>query len=358
MNKSIAKFILNIGNSIDGPTFIKDYEDSNKIINELKSIADSIKEEAVQDQIKMDVIYIRAGDQGEKNVYYELKNSFIPLLILHNIVIQYDEYKAQMDYVLITSKFICILETKKLNGNITVNNNGDFTRSIVNKRGKAIKKEGMYSPISQNQRHVRILENLLLQEKIIKKTPVLSLVVIANPKSIVNYKYAKKEIKNQIVKYDQLTASIKRLLKIYKEVNLKPKVMNKIANFLAENNVESENSFATKYKNHLNTEDPIIEKDKCESILEKSDDNSIKEESSSSSTVDIESIRGDLTKFRLDKSREENIKPYYIFNNKQLDFLLERMPSSPEELIQCQGFGPVKVDKYGEDILRIIKQVI
>jgi len=172
MNKSIAKFILNIGNSIDGPTFIKDYEDSNKIINELKSIADSIKEEAVQDQIKMDVIYIRAGDQGEKNVYYELKNSFIPMLILHNIVIQYDDYKAQMDYVLITSKFICILETKKLNGNITVNNNGDFTRSIVNKRGKAIKKEGMYSPISQNQRHVRILENLLIQEKIIKNKKI------------------------------------------------------------------------------------------------------------------------------------------------------------------------------------------
>jgi len=37
MNKSIAKFILNIGNSIEGPTFIKDYEDSKEIINELKS---------------------------------------------------------------------------------------------------------------------------------------------------------------------------------------------------------------------------------------------------------------------------------------------------------------------------------
>jgi len=31
------------------------------------------------------------------------------------------------------------------------------------------------------------------------------------------------------------------------------------------------------------------------------------------------------------------------------------MPNSPEELMQCKGFGKVKVDKYGEDILRIIK---
>jgi len=350
MNKSIAKFIMNIGNRIEGPTFIKDYEDSKELINELKSIADSIKEEAVQEQIKMDIVYIRAGDKGEKNVYYELKNSFIPMLILHNVVIQYDDYKAQMDYVLITSKFICILETKKLNGNITVNNDGDFIRSIVNKRGKVIKKEGMYSPISQNQRHVRILENLLIQEKIIKKTPVLSLVVIANLKSIVNYKYAKREIKNQIVKYDQLTPSLKRMLKMYNEVNLKPKVMNKIANFLAENHVESENTFAEKYKIDLN-----MEKDKCESTLEMPASNSLKEESYSTSTVDIESIREALTKFRLDKSREENIKPYYIFNNKQLDFLLERMPSSKKELMQCKGFGKVKVEKYGEDILRIME---
>lgn len=126
------------------------------------------------------------------------------MLALHNVTIQYEDYKAQMDYVLITKKFICILETKKLNGNITINADGDFTRAFVNQSGKVYKREGMYSPISQNQRHVRILKNFLLQQKVIKNTPVLSLVVIANPKSIIDFKYAKKELRDQIVKYISL----------------------------------------------------------------------------------------------------------------------------------------------------------
>jgi hypothetical protein len=355
MNKSIANFILSIGKRIEGPTFIRDFEDSGAVIDELQSIANSIKDEAVQDEINMDIMFIKAGDQGEKNVYYELKNSFIPMLILHDVVIQYDEYKAQMDYILITSKFICILETKKLNGNIMINTDGDFIRSFVNKNGKVYKKEGMYSPVSQNQRHVRILENLLKQEKVIKSTPVLSLVVIANPKSIIDYKYAKKEIKEQIVKYDQLTPRIKKMLSMKSEVNLNDKAMTKIANFLAEKHVESESAFITKYRKHQNTDDLVVETKKCESPIEEPESNIPREEAPSSPSLDKESIRIALTKFRLDKSREEKIKPYFIFNNNQMDALLERMPTSPEELIQCEGFGPVKVDKYGEQILKILK---
>lgn len=76
----------------------------------------------------------------------------------------------------------------------------------------------MYSPVSQNQRHVRILENLLRQEKVIRKTPVLSLVVMANPKSLIDYQSAKKEIKQQIVKYDQLVPCIKRMMDLGKRL--------------------------------------------------------------------------------------------------------------------------------------------
>jgi len=31
------------------------------------------------------------------------------------------------------------------------------------------------------------------------------------------------------------------------------------------------------------------------------------------------------------------------------------MPDSPEELIKCEGFGSVKVNKYGEQILAILQ---
>lgn len=60
--------------------------------------------------------------------------------------------------------------------------------------------------------------------------------------------------------------------------------------------------------------------------------------------------------YRLEKSREEKIKPYYIFNNSQLDDLLAKMPVSKQDLQSVSGFGPVKAEKYGDDILNIIKQ--
>lgn len=367
MNNSIVDFILSIGKHINGPTFIKDFEDTSTLISELQTIASSIKEESIRDEIDMDIRFIKAGEQGEKNVHYELKNSFIPMLILHNVVIQYDDYKAQMDYILITNKFICILETKKLNGNITINSDGDFIRSFTNKHGKVYKKEGMYSPISQNQRHVRILENLLIQEKIIKKTPVLSLVVIANPKSIIDFKYTKKEIRDQIVKYDQLIPRIKKMLEVTSEVNLSPAIMEKTANFLAENHVEVKNTFIEKFEKYLNTAEPNINIKQYElpfvetvsNIIDRKvvtvEENKIDYSSPYKESVYKETIRVALVKFRLERSRVENIKAYFIFNNKQLDTLMERMPTTTEELIKCDGFGAAKVEKYGEQILRILE---
>ena len=83
---------------------------------------------------------------GEQNVYYELKNSFIPMLCFHDIRLEYNDYVAQFDFIVITTKFIYVLETKKLSGDIEVNSDGDFIRIFKNNNGKVIKKEGMYSP--------------------------------------------------------------------------------------------------------------------------------------------------------------------------------------------------------------------
>ncbi|MDO9535576.1 MAG: hypothetical protein Q7J85_09685 [Bacillota bacterium] len=44
------------------------------MIGELDAIASSVKDAAIQDEIDMDIGFIKAGDQGEKNVCYELKN--------------------------------------------------------------------------------------------------------------------------------------------------------------------------------------------------------------------------------------------------------------------------------------------
>lgn len=61
-----------------------------------------------------------------------------------------------------------------------------------------------------------------------------------------------------------------------------------------------------------------------------------------------------LRQFRLKASREEKIKPYFIFNNQELDSLILAMPKKKEELYKVKGFGEKKVEKYGDEILEII----
>jgi superfamily II DNA helicase RecQ len=61
-----------------------------------------------------------------------------------------------------------------------------------------------------------------------------------------------------------------------------------------------------------------------------------------------------LKKYRLDTSRKEGIKPYFVFNNKQLDELVAVKPKTTKELLGISGFGEKTVEKYGQDIIRII----
>lgn len=55
-------------------------------------------------------------------------------------------------------------------------------------------------------------------------------------------------------------------------------------------------------------------------------------------------------------SRQENIKPYYIYNNEQLNDLINKKPKSFDELKSVSGFGEKKTEKYGNDILNILSK--
>ena len=66
----------------------------------------------------------------------------------------------------------------------------------------------------------------------------------------------------------------------------------------------------------------------------------------------------ELKEYRLRKSREENIKPYFIYNNSQLKKLIVKMPKTIQELQLVDGFGELKAKKYGCDILEILNKYL
>lgn len=63
-----------------------------------------------------------------------------------------------------------------------------------------------------------------------------------------------------------------------------------------------------------------------------------------------------LKAYRLETSRQGNLKPYWVFTNSELDEIVERRPKTMAELLAIKGFGETKAAKYGASILEIVNQ--
>lgn len=298
MNKFLYR-IKNGKTTIDHPIFFKDFNKVNSKIDDLIELSNNVYSDK-KSLIEKDIMLLKQGIDGERNVYFELKNSFLPILCLHDIRLEYNGLVAQYDFIVITKKSILVLETKKMTGDIQITNDGDFIRVIKNKSGKFIKKEGMYSPIAQNQRHVNILKDILVKEELSKNPNVKSIIVIANPKSIINKNKCPEEIKNNIYKHDQLGYLLKSEIESHKGKDFLEKNMYAIANYLLENNKPAE--FDCKDKYEL-TEEDFIKQEKTDNIItikEVSNDNernSHKEETiSKEENIDEEFVDYDTRK--------------------------------------------------------------
>lgn len=330
-----------------GPVFLKASNQAEEYIKKLKLLLEK-SDDKLKEEIEKQITIAEFGLLGEKNVAFELKNSGIDMYILQDLCLEYNELTAQIDYLIVTRKRVYVIESKNLIGDIEINNGGDFIRTYQLK-GRKIK-EGIYSPITQNMRHLQIIKEVRKAVKgnfITKKwfenyfdENYKSIVVLANPKTVLNAKFAKKEVKEQIVRADQLVQRIKEMDKQVKE-EMAEKEMIEVANFFLAQNQESRKDYAEKYAE--------ISKKVQASIV----DNAVVENITTENAT-REQIVAELKAFRLERSRQEKIKPYYIFNDAQMEELIDKNPKSKEELCQVSGFGKVKADKYGEVILSII----
>ena len=59
--------------------------------------------------------------------------------------------------------------------------------------------------------------------------------------------------------------------------------------------------------------------------------------------------------YRKDVSRKENVKPYIVFSDSVLIEIANTKPKTLEELGSINGIGNKKIDKYGSDVLSIVK---
>jgi ATP-dependent DNA helicase RecQ len=65
----------------------------------------------------------------------------------------------------------------------------------------------------------------------------------------------------------------------------------------------------------------------------------------------VERLRG----WRLERSREDEVPAYVVLHDATLRELASVRPSSREELAGVKGLGPVKIDRYGDDLLAVLE---
>lgn len=123
------------------PVFLKESSKVIEDIERLKELEPKLNDEG-KEKIKKEIKFIEYGIVGEKSIEFELRNSHMPMYIIHDLYLESDDLSAQIDYLVFTRKMCFIIECKNLFGNIEINNQGDFIRTM-NFAGNTVK-EGIY----------------------------------------------------------------------------------------------------------------------------------------------------------------------------------------------------------------------
>jgi superfamily II DNA helicase RecQ len=182
--------------------------------------------------------------------------------------------------------------------------------------------------------------NRVAFEKFFKDT-YRSVIVLANPKTVINLKSAPKEIKDQIIRSDQLIEYIKKSVRESKDLAWSEKEMYEMADFFVGLHKENPVDYTARYMLGERVE-------QSEEIIEKEESGGVK--------VGIEEtpLYKALKQYRYDTSKAEGVKAFQVYNNAQMEALIAAIPRNLDELRKISGFGEVKCEKYGEAILEIV----
>jgi len=234
---------------------LKETSDADTYLKKLEELLPRANKD-IKQKIQKEIAITKAGIVGEENILFELKNSNMDMVVLRDIYVEtQDGLGAQIDFVVVTSKLNFVIECKNLFGNIEIDSKGNFVRTM--EYGGRKYKEGIYSPITQNERHMTVLKecksedrNMLMAAMVRKTFDIFykSLVVLANPKTVVNDKYAKKEIKEQVLRADQLIKVIRKMVSDSKEISSSKKDMMFMAQRLLARNKDERKDYFTKYE--------------------------------------------------------------------------------------------------------------
>lgn len=355
----LEELIDKMTNKFTETVFCKQENELEKQINALKILLEQYPD---NEDLKKELKLCELGLQGEKEIEFELKNANIGMYVLHDVNLVYGDLKAQVDYIVITPAYTYFIECKNLYGNIVVDAQGNFNREFYYGNRKV--KEGMYSPLSQAQRHVEVYKkiwnenNTDLISQLLRKRNLdtwnKALVVMANSKNILNLKYAPQACKDKVIKSDRLVDYIRMdYMSCPKDLLTSKNVMYEQAKSILMNyNKEIKEDYIAKYREKFNLDkveqasEPKVEEVKVETIEAKTDE----------INPEREALKNKLIEFRKARSAEKGVPAYYVFTNAELEAILDLMPKTLEELQESKVLQKIKVLSHGKEIIEVINK--
>lgn len=191
----------------------------NQLDDELQNRIKNLKENLLE--VSNDEKKKYYGDVGEEIVIDKLKRCCMPMFIIHDLNICYNDMKIQNDLVVILKNAILIIECKNWAGSYTVDRQGNFiqTSKFNSELNEFVdSSHGVFSPVSQSLEHYNLIrtiikEKLFLDEQDFQQRclkALIHIVVIANEKCVVDLSNAPADIQDKVIKYDQINRYLEK----------------------------------------------------------------------------------------------------------------------------------------------------
>lgn len=281
--------------------------------------------------------YDDKGSFGEYLIKYALSNISGYKKVLRNIYVPYNGKTSEIDVLLIHEKGIFVFESKNYSGWIFGGEeNKQWTQCLPNKQ-----KSQFYNPILQNRTHIKALSQFLNKES----SQIVSYIIFSQRCEL-------KKVPNSNANCIILKRSdmLKQLKKDTEERTI-VYTAQEIDDFY----------------NRLEPLTQVTEEQKKQHIenIEKKTENRIKSMSNNEKNTVVETantsieesnLYKELRQYRLERSRIDGVKPYFIYSNVQLEEISYKKPRTTETLKSIKGFADVKCKKYGDDIIEIIRK--
>lgn len=186
---------------------IKSADDKSKRLKLLEELLHSpVLDSKQKGWLHKELKNLRTGIQGEKDAAYYIDTYYRDSqnwAVLHDLRLKIDGEVVQIDHLLVGRAFMIALETKNFNGNVSINEYGEFSVTYAN--GDTY---GIPSPLEQSKRHERLLRKLLDQLGIQPRLGgemEIHHVVMFHPSAVIQRPERKKFNTSNIIKADGLS---------------------------------------------------------------------------------------------------------------------------------------------------------